>query len=508
MRVNCCFGRAVALALLSVSVASCGNPLSRDPKTIDASSLGAKAEADVRAFYAARNGQAAWDGKSRKALLAVLDDAPLHGLKRDLFLKGELPKDGTERDVALTSAALRYASALAEGYSDPKKVARIYTVPRNKVDVAAGLSKALADNQLAQWFGSLAPQTEEYRALSDEFVRYLKLANQIGDTPPIGDGKAIKPGRSDARVPAIAAALTINGYLPQQQSAGRTYTPAMAAAIRKVQADYGIKPDGVIGAGTIAALEKGPGDRARQIAVNMERLRWLDRNPPETRIDVNTGGAFLEYWRAGTLRDRRNVVVGQPDWETPQLGSPLFQLVAHPYWRVPDSILNDELKDKSPQYLAEQNMEYRDGRLVQLPGPKNSLGEVKFDLKNDQAIYLHDTPAKALFSQDERHRSHGCIRVHDAIGFAMLIAQDEGVLEPFQKAMMKLDEQGQPQEGFVKLKDEIPVRLMYRTAFLDNGQVKLVNDIYGWDDDVAYALGYVRRPPRAKQARVGGDVGP
>jgi murein L,D-transpeptidase YcbB/YkuD len=509
VKVYCCFGRAVALALLSVSVASCGNnPLSRDPQTIDASALGAKADPQVRAFYAARNGQAAWNGKSRKALVAILDDAPVHGLKRDLFLKGDLPKDATERDVALTGAALRYASALAEGYADPKKLGRIYTVPRNKVDVAAGLSKALADGQLAQWYQSLVPQTKEYQALSDEFVRYLKLANQMGDTPPIADGKPIKPGRSDARIPAIAAALSINGYLPPQQTAVRQSAPALVAAIKRVQADYGIKPDGVIGAGTIDALEKGPGDRARQIAVNLERLRWLDRNPPDTRIDVNTGGAFLEYWRGGSLRDRRRVVVGQPDWETPQLGSPLFQLVAHPYWRVPDSILNDELKDKTQAYLAEQNMEYRNDRLIQLPGPKNSLGEVKFDLRNDQAIYLHDTPAKALFATDERHRSHGCVRVYDALGFAMLVAQDQGVAAPFQEAMTKVDEQGRPQEGYVQLHHEIPVRLMYRTAFLDNGKVKLVNDIYGWDDDVAYALGYVRRPPRAKQAHEGGDVGP
>ena len=159
------------------------------------------------------------------------------------------------------------------------------------------------------------------------------------------------------------------------------------------------------------------GERARQIAVNLERLRWLDRNPPATRIDVNTAAAFLEYRRDGALRDRRNVVVGQPDWETPQLGSPIFQLVAHPIWRVPDSILEDELQDKSPAYLAAQGMEWRDDRLVQLPGPKNSLGQVKFDMRNDQAIYLHDTPAKALFgtaraaSQPRLRPGAGCARL-------------------------------------------------------------------------------------------------
>ncbi|NUS99715.1 MAG: L,D-transpeptidase family protein, partial [Sphingomonas sp.] len=263
------------------------------------------------------------------------------------------------------------------------------------------------------------------------------------------------------------------------------------------------KPDGIVGSGTIDILNKGPGDRARQLAVNLERLRWLDRKPPETRIDVNTAAATLAYWRDGALRDRRNVVVGQPDWETPELGSPIFQLVAHPYWRVPKSILEDELIEKSPAYLAEQGLEWRDGRLVQLPGPKNSLGEVKFDMRNDNAIYLHDTPAKALFALPERHRSHGCIRVQDALGFAMLLASDDGVIVPFQEKLMEFD-----QEGFVKLKQEVPVRLMYRTAFLDDGQVRIADDIYGWDDEVAYALGYVRRPPRAKLKQAGGDVGP
>ena len=147
-------------------------------------------------------------------------------------------------------------------------------------------------------------------------------------------------------------------------------------------------------------------------------------------------------------------------------------------------------------------MEWRDDRLVQLPGPKNSLGQVKFDMRNDQAIYLHDTPAKALFGLPERHRSHGCVRVQDALGFALLLAHDDGILIDFQEALTK------GEESFVKMKSEVPVRLMYRTAFLDDGKVRFVEDIYGWDDDVAYALGYVRKPPRAKAKHAGEDVGP
>jgi len=499
VRVHSCIGKAVALALLSVSVAGCDNPFASRPRSVDAESGSALS----RAFYAARGGEPAWDGKARKQLIEIIDGAPAHGLNPELFLKGDLPDDDAEREAKLTEAALNYAAALAHGYADPKKVSEIYTVPRPKVDVAAGLAKALQEDRLADYYASLAPQTEEYRALSAAFVRNLKLANETGNGSAIPPGKAIKPGQRDPRLPAIATKLNANGYLEAQQAAPQNYSPQLVAAVRQLQTESGMKPDGVIGNDTLKALQSGPGDRGRQLAVNLERLRWLDRNPPATRIDVNTGGAFLEYWRDGRLRDRRNVVVGQPDWETPQLGSPIFQLVAHPFWRVPDSILEDELKDKSPAYLASQQMEYRDGRLVQLPGPKNALGAVKFDMRNDQAIYLHDTPAKALFGQPERHRSHGCVRVHDALGFALLLANDDGVLVNFQEAMAKPDE-----EGFVKLKKEVPVRLMYRTAFVEDGQVRIVEDVYGWDDEVAYALGYVRRPPRAKTKHAGGDVGP
>ena len=503
MRVPVCIGKAVALALLSVSLSNCGNPVSVDPKQVDAKALGANASADVRAFYEARQWQSAWDGKAEKQLLEIIDEAATHGLKRELFLKGDLPKDHAEREVALTKAALRYASALAQGYSDPKKLGRVYTLPRPKFDVAGGLAKALQEGKLADWYGSLAPQTDEYRLLSQEFVRLLKLANEMGNGSSISAGKPIKPGGRDPRLPAIANALTAGAYLELQKAPPQSYSPVMVAAVKQLQTDLGFKPDGIIGPDAVKALNEGPGDRARQLAVNLERLRWLDRNPPATRIDVNIGSATLEYWRDGRLRDHRNVVVGQPDWETPQLGSPIFQLVAHPYWRVPDSILKDELASKSQAYLAENMMEYRDGRLVQLPGPKNSLGEVKFDMRNNEHIYLHDTPAKALFGVPERHRSHGCVRVQDALGFALLLAHDDGILVDFQEAMMKPD-----QEGYVKLKKEVPVRLMYRTTFVDDGQVKLVEDVYGWDDDVGYALGYVRRPPRAKQKQVGGDVGP
>ena len=191
------------------------------------------------------------------------------------------------------------------------------------------------------------------------------------------------------------------------------------------------------------------------------------------------------------------------DAPTPQLQSPIVNLVANPYWRVPDSIYEDELAEKGPAYFAANNMVFRDGRLVQLPGPKNSLGEVKFDMENRHSIYLHDTPAKALFAEAERHRSHGCVRVEGAVDFAMQLASEQGIIADLQGGMMS------GKESFTKLKRQIPVRLLYRTAYLDGGTVRIVPDIYGWDDPIAAKLGFGAVPPRRKHVhRRGMDVGP
>jgi murein L,D-transpeptidase YcbB/YkuD len=453
--------------------------------------------------------------------MAALDDAPRNGLTKDLFLKGNLPASGPERRQALLQAVQQYASALASGKVDPTKIRGVYTLPRPKVDVSSGLQQALQQNKLAEWLASLPPQTPEYKALSNAFVQLVQRSPDLPDQK-IPSGKTIKPGDSDSRIPAIAANLKSQGYLPaqqqpqqqqtkpgkahagqpkQQRSPSDRYSAQLVAAVKQWQSDSGVKPDGVIGNDTIAALNASPRDRARTLAVAMERLRWLDRNPPATRIDVNTAASFLHYFRDGKAVDYRKVINGEPGRETPQLQAPIFQLVANPTWTVPHSI-DDEMAGKSGSWLSANGFSQKNGQWVQASGPKNSLGIVKFDMKDDQAIYLHDTPAKSLFQLDDRHRSHGCVRVEDAIGFAHEIAQNEGIDDKFSQAMAT------GKETFVPLPQSIPVRLMYHTAYLgDDGRIHFANDAYGWDDDVATALGYANEAHRAQQ-RQSEDIGP
>ena len=299
----------------------------------------------------------------------------------------------------------------------------------------------------------------------------------------------------------LAAPQQQPGAGNQQAAAPTRYSPQMVAAVKHIQGDFGLKTDGIVGGNTLAAVNLGPGGLARECAIAMERLRWLERDPPKTRIDVNTASTMLDYWRDGQHVDRREVVAGEPDKQTPQLQAPIVNLVAYPKWRVPKSIGDEELATKGQSWLQANNFTIENGQYVQGSGPKNSLGIVKFDMDDKQAIYLHDTPAKALFGLPDRHRSHGCVRVQNAVAFAHAIATEEGVDDQFQQAMA-----GQ-EEKFVKLKTPIPVRLFYHTAFWDGSRLQFRPDVYGWDDNVAAALGLVRGVKWMPVVK-SGDVGP
>lgn len=427
--------------------------------------------------------QVQWSDGTARQLREAIEKRAAHGLDRKQFAIDS--GSGSTLDQAkLNEQALAYAAALARGASDPGKLFKIYSVPRSQTELRPGLAKALRDGKIGEWLESLAPQDESYRKLSEA---YLGLRKQ-GDAAPAAIPQVrepLKPGVTDPRIPAIAGQLAAFDYLEKGAAQGNRYTPPMARAVQRMQADYGIKPDGVIGSDALEILNLSDADRARAIAVNMERMRWLAREAPATRIDVNLAVARLTYWRDGKIADTRKVIVGEPDTETPQLGSPIFRLVANPTWTVPASIASKEIAGKGAGYLQRNNMAWKNGKIVQQPGPKNSLGLVKFDMENPHSIYLHDTPVKQLFAEVQRQRSHGCVRVEDALGFAEILARDEGVLDQWHQA------RATGKETFVALPKLIPVRLLYQTAvFNPDGELVLRSDPYGWNDRIADALGF------------------
>lgn len=402
-------------------------------------------------------------------------------------------------DAALERTALTYAEDLALGVVDPSEVHEIFTLSRPSIDLKAELSSALERGDLAGWLASLAPQHDAYRALSQAYLDQVAASAQ-GTWTAIPEGPLIRPADTDPRVPAIARRLVQRGFLEGAsltRHETQTYGPALEEAVRRLQERAGLRLDGVVGPETLAELNQSPADRARQLAVNLERWRWLARRPPDSRIDVNVADATLTYYKGGAPALQRRVIAGAVGHETPLLGETISQLVVNPPWYVPQSIAQEEILPKGQDYLRSRDMYVRDGRVIQRPGPQAALGQVKFDMQNPYAIYLHDTPAKPLFENSDRLRSHGCVRVEGAVDFARRLAAERGKGQAFDQALASGETQ------VVELGEAVPVRLLYFTAVVDpGGEVRFLQDAYGWDDRLAERLGLgasrIRvRPPAA-----------
>jgi murein L,D-transpeptidase YcbB/YkuD len=479
-------------------------PALAQPASIEPAALKAAAKgSDVKRLYRATHWHLVWTPAASATLEEALRKRAKHGLDRIDFLPSGLSLlNASDQDVAQTKAALEYATALARGRIDPNTLHEVYTLPRPDPDLVAGLISAIRTKNLDGWLESLAPQDDAYRSLSHA---YLEARQHTDNSHISADGAApIRPGESDARIPAIVQQLAADDYLSQSAvtAGSMVYTRQAVDAVSQLQKDYGIAVDGIVGADTLKVLNFGADDRARALAVGLERRRWLSRTVPATRIDVNVAAAQLRYYRDGKLVNERKVIVGQPGKETPPLLSPIYRLVANPTWTIPKSIQRSELAHVSSAYLEEHNMVRRGGWIVQQSGPGNALGLIKFDMLNRQAIYLHDTSARSLFGRSQRHLSHGCVRVDDAAGLADLIARDEGVTERWNSA------QASGKQTFVALPHKIPVRLLYHNVFqADDGAISFRTDPYGWNAPIGAALGFNGSSARNAVAQ-NVDVGP
>lgn len=237
--------------------------------------------------------------------------------------------------------------------------------------------------------------------------------------------------------------------------------------------------------------------------LNLERLRWLQRTPPTTRIDVNTAASTLSYIVDNQIAWTTKVVPGRPGHETPQLQASFKRLVVNPPWYVPSSIARREITPKGPTYLVRHHMRGVSGRIIQSPGPWAALGAVKFDMKNRYAIYLHDTPSKAMFSRSQRHLSHGCVRVEHAVDFGRRLAASSRNGPRFERVLKS------GKTGVVPLSAPIPVRLIYLTSLVGaDGAVTFRPDVYAWDIRTAAAMGLTPPDQSGVEAITAAPIGP
>ena len=459
--------------------------------------LPAAQQADVRAVYQLTQGKPIWTADRLRVLQEVAAGAERHGLPAgDFFDFVGLAADRETAEIRTTTAALAYAKVLAEGRVRPETVEELWEMQKNSVDLPRGLVDAVAANKLSQWFDALPPTDLGYTNLSAGYARYRRIARQ-GGWPAFRMGGTIEPGSSHPRIPALVARLAAEGDLSaanaERLKGNLAYGPELQQAVRSFQTRHGLGADGRIGAATQRSLTATAEDRARQIALNLERRRWLKRDLNPERIEVNTAAAIMVYWKDGKPVHSNRVVVGTVANQTPSLEKPFASVVANPPWTVPMGIARREILPKGPAYLAANDMYVNaDGWVVQRAGPKSSLGNVKFELQDSYAIFLHDTPARGAFNLSVRQRSHGCVRVQDAIGFArLLLSPDPARLATFDEA------QASGETKRVTTGRNIGVRLLYWTAFVDGqGRVAFREDVYKRDAKLADALGIAVNLPQ------------
>lgn len=465
---------------------------------------------NVYKFYQARDYTFAWfdqDGLIEQA--GNLTDRMLNlkneGLEKELPYSRELDslvnfhnqhkktevKDNELLEFMLTSQYFVFAQAAWQGADESTIKANDWFVPRKKVSYTDYLD-SLLKHPVNKKGASIEPVYRQYEQLRGYLKRYRELASTTKWPTIIADKKSYKYGDSSNTLIQIKKRLLFLGDY-NADTTTIIYDSLLLSGIKRFQSRHGLSPDGAIGPGTITALNISPKERVQQIIVNMERSRWLPVSLKTDYLAVNIPEYKLHVYHADSLLWSCNVVVGKAVHKTVIFHGDVKYVVFSPYWNVPPSIVRNEIVPgikRDRNYIAKHNMEItgKSGGLPtvrQKPGPKNSLGLVKFLFPNSYNIYLHDSPSKSLYNEASRAFSHGCIRVSEPEKLANFLLKNDSTWtkETIHNAMHA------GKEKYVTLKKTVPVFIAYFTAFIDReGNINFRKDIYDRDERLADML--------------------
>jgi len=432
-------------------------------------------------------------------LVQMLKGADAQGLEPGDFDLGDAESalrspDPALRDRAqarLQAAAIAYARAEHGGRIRPDRFPADWAIRPAPYDAAADFAAAVGAGRVGAWAASLAPAEPRYAALVRAYGLYRDIAAR-GGWPALAAGPSLKLGATGDRVDALRRRLAIEDPATPPSTAAANadvYDAGLAEAVSRAQARYGLTPDGVLGAETRRALDVAVETRLGQLRANLERWRWVPRQLPALRVELNIASATLELYDAGESALGMKAIVGQARKPTPMFEDRIEAVVFNPPWNVPQDIAIKEIWPKihkDPGYMAREGFVVKpDGTLQQLPGPRCALGTIKFDLPNRFGVYLHDTPVHELFARDQRDLSHGCMRLEQPNVLAKRLL-DGAPGWPAWRVDAAIAS-GTTQR--VVLAKPVPVFVFYWSAFVtDDGQVSFRSDAYGWDDQLLKML--------------------
>jgi L,D-transpeptidase YcbB len=446
----------------------------------------------LRRLYEAAGYDLLWIGKDDR--IAALAQAFSGATDDGLDVPAPLPDpfktkttDPVARDLLLSDAALRLATALATGRARPEQWEDDWAVPPPSFDAAAGLDHALTQGKLGLWLAGLAPSDPRYVRLKGALAHYRQLAAQE-PWPRIPGGPTLKPGMTDPRIPLVRLRLIAEGYLPTDVPGDDSLDSTLETAVNDFQVRHGIVGDGTVGARTVAAMNVSARARVEQIALTLERWRSLPREFGRNYALVNVPGESLEIFEDGTSVLTMKVVVGDPNHPTPVVQSRISAITFNPVWHIPTSIAQKEIVPKikaDPKYLAKNDMVQKGSYVFeQLAGPKNPLGQIKFETPNKFDVYLHDTSTHTAFERVARALSHGCVRTENARELAAyVLSGPKWNPEEIEKVIATTETQK------VDVVRHLRVSILYFTSFVDaDGTIEFRDDLYGRDKRLRAAL--------------------
>ncbi len=394
-----------------------------------------------------------------------------------------------------------------------------FAEPQAKAPASAAIK--LATNEPAA-LPVLAPVTESpqpmygpktYERSAEAYRFYEELQAKGGWKVLPGSVSALRPGAQGPLVEALKARLSLEGDLESASNA--LFDAATQAAIQKFQARHGLSETGLVGRLTLKELNIPIQTRLNQLAASLHRLNGNGFKFAERYVVVNIPGAAVEAVEHGMVVQRHAAVVGKPDRPSPVLEARIQAVNLNPTWTAPLTIVKNDIMPKvraDPAFLYKNNMRILNGAGLEVDpntvswsgtanpnftvrqdgGPGNALGQLRIDMPNSQAVYMHDTPKKELFKSDIRFHSSGCARVEGVRELAAWLVKDtqfdRSAIDIAISTGEKLD---------IKLPKSVPVAWVYMTGWAaSDGSVQFRDDIYRLDtpDGITTSTITARRP--------------
>lgn len=465
-------------------------------------------QADLRRLYRIMDYELLWHagvaGDERRVdAERTLSRAADHGLEAATPVgSAGTPEATAEHDLALSRSLLLHARELRFGRVPQVGSSTAWHIEDDVVDLVESLANAIRRNDLRAFLGALAPLAPDYERLQAARRRLQEILAGGGWPVIPGDAELVIDSL-DPRLPLLRARLALEGDL----ASGAKAPADVADALRRFQQRHGLDADGRIGPRTLAELRVGTEQRIAQIEANLERWRWLPHSIGDTHVLVNAAAATLTLARGATPVHHERVIVGDEKHQTPSFAASITGVTANPPWNVPTGIATREIFPrlrKNSGYLAANDIIIVDRlddpfglsidwqrlgsrsfpfRLQQRSGPNNALGRLKFEMPNRFDVFLHDTPTKRLFARASRAFSHGCVRVERPVELASALLGDGNAPGIVESAIESGDTR------FIRLPSQIPVYLVYFTAFVDDaGRTNFRRDLYGRDPPIIRAL--------------------